>query len=646
MLQRNRNNLHCLVWFQRCSINFNGYGELMKKGGYMPSEELLEKVSHLPTTPGVYLWRDQYNRIIYVGKAINLRNRVRSYVRNDANRAPKVTAMMKRAVDVEIIQTKTEMEALILENTLIKEHKPKYNISLKDDKTYPYVKISVQEDYPRVYMTRRLERDGAKYFGPFTDVTAVHVVLKLIRQHFPLRTCKSMKVERPCLQYHMHYCEAPCFHKISVPDYRKYIDEIIALFEGKPIPLLKEIKEKMETAAEELRFEDAARYRDQLTSIEKIQEKQRMVTQRGDLDVLGIAVDGQLACVQLLFIRGGRLLGRENYFVQNEGDSEETIMTDFIKQYYGDTTFIPKELLLPMESSEQHLFKDWFSEMKGQQVDVLVPQRGYKMDMIKMAHENAETFLEERRRQWQYQIDKSGGAVKKLAEVLDLPRLPERMECFDISHTQGSETVASMVVFEGGKPAKKEYRRFKLKTTQGKPDDFKSMAEIMERRYGNETDWPMPDLIIIDGGKGQLNASIPLIRAVGVTDVPVISLAKRIEEVFVEGQSESIILSHHSPELQLLQQIRDEAHRFAITYHRKLRGKRNLESVLDHIDGIGPKRRKALWAHFNSLEAMKQASIDELAKVDSMNYKTAETLYNFFRMSKVEKQDVLQGNKM
>lgn len=612
----------------------------------MPSEELLEKVSHLPTTPGVYLWRDQYNRIIYVGKAINLRNRVRSYVRNDANRAPKVTAMMKRAVDVEIIQTKTEMEALILENTLIKEHKPKYNISLKDDKTYPYVKISVQEDYPRVYMTRRLERDRAKYFGPFTDVTAVHVVLKLIRQYFPLRTCKSMKVERPCLQYHMHYCEAPCFHKISVPDYRKYIDEIIELFEGKPIPLLKEIKEKMEIAAEELRFEDAARYRDQLTSIEKIQEKQRMVTQRGDLDVLGIAVDGQLACVQLLFIRGGRLLGRENYFVQNEGDSEETIMTDFIKQYYGDTTFIPKALLLPMESSEQHLFKDWFSDMKGQQVDVLVPQRGYKMDMIKMAHENAETFLEERRRQWQYQIDKSGGAVKKLAEVLDLPRLPERMECFDISHTQGSETVASMVVFEGGKPAKKEYRRFKLKTTQGKPDDFKSMAEIMERRYGNETDWPMPDLIIIDGGKGQLNASIPLIRAVGVTDVPVISLAKRIEEVFVEGQSDSIILSHHSPELQLLQQIRDEAHRFAITYHRKLRGKRNLESVLDHIDGIGPKRRKALWAHFNSLEAMKKASIDELAKVDSMNYKTAETLYNFFRMSNVEKQDVLQGNKM
>ena len=608
----------------------------------MPSEELLEKVSHLPTTPGVYLWRDQYNRIIYVGKAINLRNRVRSYVRNDANRAPKVTAMMKRAVDVEVIQTKTEMEALILENTLIKEHEPKYNIRLRDDKTYPYVKISVQEDYPRVYMTRRLERDGAKYFGPFTDVTSVHVVLKLIRQCYPLRTCKSMKVERPCLQYHMHYCEAPCFNKISVPDYRKYIDEIIELFEGKPIPLLKEIKSKMEAAAEDLRFEDAARYRDQLSSIEKIQEKQRMVTQRGDLDVLGLAVDTSMACVQLLFIRGGRLLGRENYFVQHDGDSSETIMTDFIKQYYGDTNFIPKELLLPMESTDRDLLTEWFTQLKGQHVDVSVPQRGYKMDMIKMAHENAETFLEERRRQWQHQIDKTGGAVKKLAEILDLPRLPERMECFDISHTQGAETVASMVVFEGGKPAKKEYRRFKLKTTQGKPDDFKSMAEIMERRYGNETDWPMPDLIIIDGGKGQLNAALPLIRAVGVTDVPVISLAKRIEEVFVEGQSESIILSHHTPELQLLQQIRDEAHRFAITYHRKLRGKRNLESILDHIEGIGPKRRKALWAHFNSLEAMKEASIDELAYVESMNYKTAETLYNFFRMSKVEKQEALK----
>ena len=592
---------------------------------------ILEKVSHLPTTPGVYLWRDKYQRIIYVGKAINLRNRVRSYVQQDVNRSVKVTAMMRRAWDVETIQTKTEMEALILEATLIKEHHPKYNIMLRDDKTYPYVKVTVQEEYPRLFMTRRLERDGAKYFGPFTDVTAVHHVLRILRSYYPLRTCKSMKVERPCLQYHMHYCEGPCMNYVTVESYRKYIDDIVALFEGKQVQVIQEITSKMEQASEDLEFELAAKYRDDLLSIQKVQEKQRMVTQRGDMDVLGMAIDGPMACIQLFFIRSGRLLGRENYFVQHEGDSPELVMTEFIKQYYGGSTFIPKELLLPMDSVDRELFSEWFTSMKGQQVDVSVPQRGYKKDLIKMAEENAQNFLAERRRQWQYTIDKAGGAVKKLAEVLDLPRLPERMECYDISHMQGAETVASMVVFEGGKPAKREYRRFKLKTVQGKPDDFASMAEIMERRYGNEKDWPMPDLIIIDGGKGQLNAALPVIRAMGVTDVPVISLAKRIEEVFVEGESESIILEHHTPELQLLQQIRDEAHRFAITYHRRLRGKRNLESVLDHIEGIGPKRRKALYKHFGNLDAMRVAELEELESVEGMNKKAALAVYEFFR---------------
>ena len=592
---------------------------------------ILEKVSHLPTTPGVYLWRDKYQRIIYVGKAINLRNRVRSYVQQDMNRSVKVTAMMRRAWDVETIQTKTEMEALILEATLIKEHHPKYNIMLRDDKTYPYVKVTVQEEYPRLFMTRRLERDGAKYFGPFTDVTAVHHVLRILRSYYPLRTCKSMKVERPCLQYHMHYCEGPCMKYVTVEAYRKYIDDIVALFEGKQVQVIQEITSKMEQASEELEFELAAKYRDDLLSIQKVQEKQRMVTQRGDMDVLGMAIDGPMACIQLFFIRSGRLLGRENYFVQHEGDSPELVMTEFIKQYYGGSTFIPKELLLPMDSVDRELFSEWFTSMKGQQVEVSVPQRGYKKDLIKMAEENAQNFLAERRRQWQYTIDKAGGAVKKLAEVLDLPRLPERMECYDISHMQGAETVASMVVFEGGKPAKREYRRFKLKTVQGKPDDFASMAEIMERRYGNEKDWPMPDLIIIDGGKGQLNAALPVIRAMGVTDVPVISLAKRIEEVFVEGESESIILEHHTPELQLLQQIRDEAHRFAITYHRRLRGKRNLESVLDHIEGIGPKRRKALYKHFGNLDAMRVAELEELESVEGMNKKAALAVYEFFR---------------
>ena len=613
-------------------VNFNPSSQKdMMMGDLEQQAYILEKVSHLPTTPGVYLWRDKYQRIIYVGKAINLRNRVRSYVQQDVNRSVKVTAMMRRAWDVETIQTKTEMEALILEATLIKEHHPKYNIMLRDDKTYPYVKITVQEDFPRLFMTRRLERDGAKYFGPFTDVTAVHHVLRILRSYYPLRTCKSMKVERPCLQYHMHYCEGPCMNYVTVESYRRYIDDIVALFEGKQVQIIQEITSKMEQASEDLEFELAAKYRDDLLSIQKVQEKQRMVTQRGDMDVLGMAIDGPMACIQLFFIRSGRLLGRENYFVQHEGDSPDLVMTEFIKQYYGGSTFIPKELLLPMDSVDRELFSEWFSSMKGQQVDVSVPQRGYKKDLIKMAEENAQNFLAERRRQWQYTIDKSGGAVKKLAEVLDLPRLPERMECYDISHMQGAETVASMVVFEGGKPAKREYRRFKLKTVQGKPDDFASMAEIMERRYGNEKDWPMPDLIIIDGGKGQLNAALPVIRAMGVTDVPVISLAKRIEEVFIEGESESIILEHHTPELQLLQQIRDEAHRFAITYHRRLRGKRNLESVLDHIEGIGPKRRKALYKHFGNLDAMRVAELEELKSVEGMNKKAALAVYEFFR---------------
>lgn len=616
-------------------VNFNASSQKdMMMGDLEQQAYILEKVSHLPTTPGVYLWRDKYQRIIYVGKAINLRNRVRSYVQQDVNRSVKVTAMMRRAWDVETIQTKTEMEALILEATLIKEHHPKYNIMLRDDKTYPYVKVTVQEEYPRLFMTRRLERDGAKYFGPFTDVTAVHHVLRILRSYYPLRTCKSMKVERPCLQYHMHYCEGPCMNYVTVESYRKYIDDIVALFEGKQVQVIQEITSKMEQASEDLEFELAAKYRDDLLSIQKVQEKQRMVTQRGDMDVLGMAIDGPMACIQLFFIRSGRLLGRENYFVQHEGDSPELVMTEFIKQYYGGSTFIPKELLLPMDSVDRELFSEWFTSMKGQQVDVSVPQRGYKKDLIKMAEENAQNFLAERRRQWQYTIDKSGGAVKKLAEVLDLPRLPERMECYDISHMQGAETVASMVVFEGGKPAKREYRRFKLKTVQGKPDDFASMAEIMERRYGNEKDWPMPDLIILDGGKGQLNAALPVIRAMGVTDVPVISLAKRIEEVFVEGESESIILEHHTPELQLLQQIRDEAHRFAITYHRRLRGKRNLESVLDHIEGIGPKRRKALYKHFGNLDAMRVAELEELESVEGMNKKAALAVYEFFRRLK------------
>lgn len=608
----------------------------------MNREALIEKVSHLPMTPGVYLWLDDYKRIIYVGKALQLRNRVRSYLREDANTSPKVQAMMKRAVDVEIIQTETEMEALILENTLIKEHKPRYNIMLRDDKTYPYIRITLEEKYPRIFMTRRMERKGSKYYGPFTDVGSLHEAMTAMHMLYPLRTCRSMRVTRPCLQYHMKRCEAPCFGYVNEETYGAYITDCIRFLDGKDSMLLGMAKKQMEEASERLDFEEAARWRDRWQSLSKLQEKQKVVMEKGDMDVVGMATDEGLSSLQVFFVRGGRLLGREHFFIESDGDTEEEILASFLKQYYEGSSFLPKEIIVPLKIAEEALLSEWLSARKGSQVHLVVPMRGHKRDLLSMAKDNATTFLKDRHREWQHQVNKTSGAVQKLAKALDLPRLPHRMECFDISHIQGSETVASMVVFEGGYPAKKEYRRFKLKTVQGKPDDFKSMAEIMTRRYGKEKDWPMPDLIIIDGGKGQLHAALSMIREAGAVDAPVISLAKRLEEVFVEGESESIQLDHHSPELQLLQQIRDEAHRFAISYHRKLRGKRQRDSILDHIPGIGPKRKAALWKAFKTLEGIKTASMEALMQVDGMNASSAEKVYHFFRMSKVEKQDIMK----
>lgn len=604
------------------------------------SQAVLEKVNNLTTQPGVYLWKDAKGHIIYVGKAVNLRNRVKSYVRNDANRAVKVAAMISHAVDLETIVVANEMEALILENTLIKKHHPRYNIMLRDDKTYPYIKVTLQDDYPRVCMTRRVLRDGARYFGPFADAGAVHRVLKLMQRAFHIRTCRNLKADRPCLQYHMGHCDAPCVHYITKADYQELVRQAVDLLEGKNTPLIRDLQQKMEAASDELEFEKAAVYRDQIEAIRVIQSQQNIVTQGGDMDVLGLASDAGQSCVQIYTIRSGRLMGRETFSLDHSDDESAADMTEaVIDQYYTAQSFIPRDIVVAAVA-EQEDCERRLSQLKGQQVNLIIPQRGSKKKLLAMAEENARVLLEQRRLQWQHDTDKTSGAVQALARVLDLPSLPERMECFDISHTQGIETVASMVVFENGQPARSEYRRFKLKTVQGKPDDFKSMAEIMERRY-NEKDWPVPDLIVIDGGKGQLHAALPIIRQAGC-EAPVISLAKRIEEVFVEGRSDSIILSHHTPELQLLQAIRDEAHRFAITYHRHLRGKRSLVSILDHIEGIGPARRKALWQHFKTIDDMKQAEIDELAAVPGMTRQTAENVYYFFRLGTDEKRKQTQ----
>lgn len=606
------------------------------------SEAVLDKVRNLTTQPGVYLWKNDRGQIIYVGKAVNLRNRVRSYVRHDAKRAPKVTAMMSHAADVETIVVANEMEALILENTLIKKHRPRYNIMLRDDKTYPYIKVTVQEDYPRVFMTRRVHRDGARYFGPFADAGAVHRVLKLIQRAFRIRSCRTMQADRPCLQYHLHHCDAPCVHYITKGEYGKLVEQAVDILEGRDAGIVRRLQEQMEAAAEEMEFEKAAMYRDQITAVRVIQEQQNITTVGGgDMDVLGFAGDAGQTCVQIYTIRQGRLMGRETFSLENSADETAAALTSAVlDQYYVDGVFVPKEIVVSAVEDKED-YERRLTLQKGQTVALVIPQRGIKKKLLTMAEDNARVLLEQRRLQWQHDTDKTSGAVEALARVLDLPRLPERMECFDISHTQGIETVASMVVFEHGRPAKQEYRRFKLKTVQGKPDDFKSMAEIMGRRYG-ERDWPAPDLIVIDGGKGQLHAALPIIREAGC-EAPVISLAKRIEEVFVEGRSDSIILSHHTPELQLLQAIRDEAHRFAITYHRSLRGKRNLVSILDHIEGIGPKRRKALWGAFKNLDAMKAATVEELAAVPGMTRQAAENVYYFFRLGTDEKRKIVEN---
>ncbi len=606
------------------------------------SEAVLDKVRNLTTQPGVYLWKNDRGQIIYVGKAVNLRNRVRSYVRHDAKRAPKVTAMMSHAADVETIVVANEMEALILENTLIKKHRPRYNIMLRDDKTYPYIKVTVQEDYPRVFMTRRVHRDGARYFGPFADAGAVHRVLKLIQRAFRIRSCRTMQADRPCLQYHLHHCDAPCVHYITKGEYGKLVEQAVGILEGRDAGIVRRLQEQMEAAAEDMEFEKAAMYRDQITAVKVIQEQQNITTVGGgDMDVLGFAGDAGQTCVQIYTIRQGRLMGRETFSLENSADETAAALTSAVlDQYYVDGVFVPKEIIVSAVEDKED-YERRLTLQKGQNVALVIPQRGIKKKLLTMAEDNARVLLEQRRLQWQHDTDKTSGAVEALARVLDLPRLPERMECFDISHTQGIETVASMVVFEHGRPAKQEYRRFKLKTVQGKPDDFKSMAEIMGRRYG-ERDWPAPDLIVIDGGKGQLHAALPIIREAGC-EAPVISLAKRIEEVFVEGRSDSIILSHHTPELQLLQAIRDEAHRFAITYHRSLRGKRNLVSILDHIEGIGPKRRKALWGAFKNLDAMKAATVEELAAVPGMTRQAAENVYYFFRLGTDEKRKVVEN---
>ena len=607
------------------------------------SENIRKALAVLPEKPGVYLMHDAEGKVIYVGKAVVLKNRVRSYFRNLASHTPKVKAMVAKIAEIETIVTSSEVEALILECNLIKKYRPRYNISLKDDKTYPYLKVTVQEDFPRLLVTRRQSRDGAKYYGPYADAGAMHATVKLLRSMFPLRTCRKMNPDRPCLNYHIKRCLAPCAGHIGRSEYQQMIKSVCMVLDGRTTELERDLKRAMQEAAENYAFEEAARLRDQLQAVERLNETQKAVTNNGgDMDIIGFGKDMTGLCLQIFFVRKGKLMGRDNFFLEDAGDTSDEVITAFIKQYYNEATFVPHEIVVPYlpEAAEQQLIENWLAEKAQRKVVLLLPQRGVKKQLLELANTNAVKLLEERLRKGNLSLTSDVQAAEELQHILGVEHSLARMDCFDISHTQGTETVASMVVFCNGSPSKKDYRKYKIVSAEGKPDDFKSMKEVVYRRYKDYED--LPSLVIIDGGKGQLSSALEVIRGLGLAELPVVSLAERKEEIFIPHQSKSIVLDRDSAALKLIQRIRDEAHRFAITYHRKLRSKRNLVSVLDHVEGIGPKRRQELWKAFKTLDAMKAATVEELADVEGMNYAAAQTLYDFFRLDLVGKKDAMK----
>ena len=595
--------------------------------------KIQEQLKLLPTNPGVYLMKNEQAKIIYVVKAINLKNRVKSYFQSSKNHSPKVKSMVEKISDFEYIITANEIEALILECNLIKKYRPKYNISLRDDKTYPYIKVTLNEDYPTVSITRKILKDGAKYFGPYTSAGAVHEVLNLLKKLFQIRSCRQMNTKRPCLEFHIKRCLAPCTGRVAKSEYREMIKSLCLFLEGRNEVVLKELTNRMQIAAENFQFELAAKLRDQVLAIEKISAKQNIIIGSSDQDIIGLARKADEACIQIFFIRSGKMIGRDHFLLNGtEDETDSALLNAFLEQYYNKATFIPKEILLPAEIENEEILSAWLSQKKNGKVSFGLPQRGVKKEMVLMANDNAVVVLEEQMIKNSAGLEQTVGAMKDLGRYLRMEKELKRIECFDISHIQGSETVASMVVFSNGAPDKQEYRRYKLKSVEGKPDDFKSMQEVVGRRY-RQSDGIMPDLIIIDGGKGQLNSALEIIRALGHYQIPVVGLAKQFEYVFLEGQSEPVILPPNSKALYLIQRIRDEAHRFAITYHRKLRHKRNLVSVLDHIEGIGPTRRKALWDAFGSIAEIKKAKITDLTAVPGISENIANNIVKYFKNS-------------
>lgn len=613
-----------------------------------------EELKKLPNKPGVYIMRDSNDTILYVGKAINLHNRVRSYFRENIGRGPMIDKMVSLIARFEYIVTDSELEALVLENNLIKEHSPKYNTLLKDDKTYPYIKVTVGEEYPRILFSRQMKKDKSKYFGPYTSAGAVKDTIELLNKLFLLRTCnrslpKDIGNERPCLNYHIKQCLAPCQGYVSKEQYRQQVAGALEFLNGNYNMILKELEDKMKQAAEALAFEEAAGYRDLYNSVKQVSQKQKITDSDGeDKDVIAMYQDETEAVVQVFFVRDGKLIGREHYYMTHvSGSGKKQILGDFVKQFYAGTPFIPKELMLQTEIEDMPLLEKWLSQRRGARTYIRVPKIGYKEKLVELAAQNAKLVLSQDREKLKREEGRTIGAVKEIAALLGIEKA-DRMEAFDISNISGFANVGSMVVYEKGKPKRSDYRKFRIKTVSG-PDDYACMKEVLTRRflhgmeesreleekeldqdYGSFTRFP--DLLLMDGGRGQVNIALAVLAELDIS-IPVCGMVKddnhRTRGLYYNNVE--LPIDTHSEGFKLITRIQDEAHRFAIEYHRSLRSKAQVKSTLDEIPGIGPARRKALMRHFTSIEEIRQAKVEALMEVPQIPRQTAEEIYRFFR---------------
>lgn len=618
--------------------------------------DITEELKKLPNSPGVYIMHDADDSIIYVGKAVNLHNRVRSYFRKIVGRGPQIDKMVEQIARFEYIVTDSELEALVLENNLIKEHSPKYNTMLKDDKTYPYIKVTVAEEYPRILFSREMKKDRSKYFGPYTSAASVKDTIELMNKLYQLRTCsrklpRDIGLDRPCLNYHIKQCLAPCQGYIGKDEYRERMEQALDFLNGNYKPVLRELEQKMQEASEQLAFEDAIRYRDLYNSVKSVAQKQKITDSDGeDKDIIALAKDESDAVVQVFFVRDGKLIGREHFYMTHvAGYDKAQILLDFVKQFYAGTPYIPKELMLQEQIEDLEILEKWLSTRKGSRVYLRVPRKGYKEKLVELAAQNAQLVLSQDKERIKREEGRTIGAVREIAALLDLENI-QRMEAFDISNISGFANVGSMVVYEKGKPKRSDYRKFKIQSVSG-PDDYACMKEVLTRRFVHGMEERMeldrkaidkefgsftkfPDLLLMDGGKGQVNIALQVLEELQI-NIPVCGMVKddnhRTRGLYYRNAE--IPIDTHSEGFKLITRIQDEAHRFAIEYHRSLRSKAQVKSVLDEIPGVGPARRKALMRHFKSIEDIKNAEIEQLSKVPEIPEHIAGQIYDFFHGS-------------